>query len=236
MKQRKKLNGFTLVEVMVSLTLLGLILLMVLGTFRLSLSSWERVERQNDHSLRIRSLQRMMLHQIKSIFPYRVRTEKAEGDYLAFEGKSKSLRFVSDYSIKSKKSEGFFSVTYLWKDGERLEIYEEKVLRKDFFEDPLKEEFLIATLSGISNLTFEYLKEEEDQEEGVWVEEWETKGLDPLPQAIRISLQIRDEKKEPVTSSIQIALPSRKFEDIRPMIRGLGRRTIRERLLGRGAE
>lgn len=214
---------------MISLVLFSLILLMVLGTFRLSLSSWEKVEKQNDRTLRIRTLQNLMIHQIKSIFPYKVKTEKAEGDYLAFEGKPDSLRFVSNYSMKSKRSEGLVYAAYLWKNREKLELYEGRVLQKEFFETPLKEDSLVFVLSGISNLIFEYLKKEED-EEGTWMKEWEGKGLDPLPQAIRISFQLEDEK-EPITTSIQIPLPSRKFEDTGTLIRGLDRRTIRERLL-----
>lgn len=226
---KRKVKGFTFIEVMISLVLFSLILLMVLGTFRLSLSSWEKVEKQNDRTLRIRTLQNLMIHQIKSIFPYKVKTEKAEGDYLAFEGKPDSLRFVSNYSMKSKRSEGLVYAAYLWKNREKLELYEGRVLQKEFFETPLKEDSLVFVLSGISNLIFEYLKKEED-EEGTWMKEWEGKGLDPLPQAIRISFQLEDEK-EPITTSIQIPLPSRKFEDTGTLIRGLDRRTIRERLL-----
>lgn len=210
-KMQREVKGFTFIEVMISLVLFSLILLMILGTFRLSLSSWEKVEKRNDQTMRIRTLRQLMIHQIKSIFPYKVRTEKAEGDYLAFEGKSDLLRFVSNYSMRSKKSEGLVYAAYLWKNREKLEIYEGKVLRKEFFENPLQEDSLILALSGISNLTFEYLKKEEDEEEGTWLKEWEGKGLDPLPRAIRISFQLEDEK-EPIASSIHISLPSRKFE------------------------
>jgi prepilin-type N-terminal cleavage/methylation domain-containing protein len=43
MKRRKaKREGFTFVEVMIALTILGFILVMISGTFRLGISSWER--------------------------------------------------------------------------------------------------------------------------------------------------------------------------------------------------
>lgn len=229
---KREVKGFTFIEVMISLILFSLILLMVLGTFRLSLSAWERVEKQSDQTLKIHNLQNLMIHQIKSISPYKVKTEKAEGDYLAFEGKRDSLRFVSSYSVRSKKSEGLIYAAYLWKNGEKLELYERRVLRKEFFEIPLQEDSLVFTLTGISNLTFEYLKEEE---EGIWLTEWEGKGLDPLPRAIRISFRLEDEK-EPTGSSVQVTLPSRKFEDIQTLLRGLERRTIRQRLLRGGTE
>lgn len=231
---KREVKGFTFIEVMISLILFSLILLMVLGTFRLSLSSWERVEKQSDQTLKIHNLQNLMIHQIKSISPYKVKTEKAEGDYLAFEGKRDSLRFVSSYSVRSKKSEGLIYAAYLWKNGEKLELYERRVLRKEFFEIPLQEDSLVFTLTGISNLIFEYLKKEEE-EEGIWLTEWEGKGLDPLPRAIRISFRLEDEK-EPTGSSVQVTLPSRKFEDIQTLIRGLERRTIRQRLLRGGTE
>lgn len=231
----KEVKGFTLIEVMVGFALFGLILLMVLGTLRLCLSSWEKVEAQSDQTLKIRTIKRLMQDQLKSIFPYRVKSEKAEGDYLAFEGKSNSLRFVSTYSMRNKKAEGLIYASYIWKDGEILEFYEDSVIRKGFFETPLKEESRIFTLKRVSKLTFEYLKKDEDKEEGIWMEEWEGKGLDPLPHAIRINFQLEGEK-EPSTTSMQITLPARKFENIEALRKGLGRRRIRERLLKRGIE
>src|SRR4030042_1900566 len=100
-------TGFTLVEVMVTLTVLGFVLLMILGAFRLGLSAWEKGESTKEEYQKVRIISQLISQQIKSIVPYKVKTQKAEGDYLAFEGKVRSLRFVSAFPIKGKQPEGF---------------------------------------------------------------------------------------------------------------------------------
>jgi prepilin-type N-terminal cleavage/methylation domain-containing protein len=75
-------HGFTLVEVLVALTLLGLIATMVVAGTRLGLDLAARGNANTD-SLRIEYLQR------------NVRME-----HFAFEGRSDSVRFVSRYGLK----------------------------------------------------------------------------------------------------------------------------------------
>ena len=100
-------SGFTLIEVIVALTILGFIILMVSGTFRLGLSAWEKGDSIKEDYQKIRMISQLVSRQIKSAVPYKMKTEKAEGDYLAFEGKPHSLRFVSALAMKAKRPEGF---------------------------------------------------------------------------------------------------------------------------------
>jgi len=100
-------SGFTLLEVIVTLTILGFILLMVSGTFRLGLSSWEKGDAIKEDYQKIRMVSQLVSRQIKSVVPYKIKTEKAEGNYLAFDGKAHSLRFVSTLPIKARRPEGF---------------------------------------------------------------------------------------------------------------------------------
>ncbi|MDO8958011.1 MAG: type II secretion system protein, partial [Deltaproteobacteria bacterium] len=46
--------GFTLVEVMITLTILGFILLMIFGVFRLGLSAWEKGENLKEDYQQVR--------------------------------------------------------------------------------------------------------------------------------------------------------------------------------------
>ena len=132
-------SGFTLIEVIVTLTILGFIILMVSGTFRLGLSSWEKGDSIKEDFQKIRMISQLVSRQIKSAVPYKIKTEKAEGNYLAFDGKAHSLRFVSALAIKPKRPEGFVYVVYQLKDeGEkngRLILYEQRALNRNFFED-----------------------------------------------------------------------------------------------------
>src|SRR4030066_498828 len=98
-------TGFTLIEVMVTLTVLGFILLIIFGAFRLGLSAWNRGESTKEEYQKVRVISQLISRQVKSAVPYKIKTEKAEGDYLAFEGKAHSLKFVSAFPMKSRQAE-----------------------------------------------------------------------------------------------------------------------------------
>ena len=107
--------------------------------------------------------------------PYKIKTEKAEGDYLAFEGRSHSLKFVSALSIRAKQPEGFVYAIYEFREGGneggRLVVYEQRVLiRKNFFEEGPDEDSGVPMIEGISDIRFEYYREEDplkNRERGV---------------------------------------------------------------------
>jgi general secretion pathway protein J len=216
-------SGFTLLEVIVTLTILGFIVLMISGTFRLGLSSWEKGDAIKEDYQKVRMISQLVSRQMKSIVPYKIRTEKAEGNYLAFEGKAHSLRFVSALPIKAKRPEGFVYVVYQFRDeGEkkgRFVLYEQRALNRDFFEDDLKEDSAVTLLGGISQVRFEYYREadEEKSRTGEWVEEWNAKEEKELPRAVRITLTYWNERDKGETSPITVLAPvsAYQFEEMK---------------------
>ncbi len=218
-----ELSGFTLVEVMVALTILGFIILMVSGTFRLGLSSWEKGDSIKEDYQKIRMITQFLSRQMKSAVPYKFKTEKAEGDYLAFDGKAHSLRFVSALALKAKRPEGFVYVVYQFKDeGEkkgRLVLYEQRALNRNFFEDNLKEDSAMTLFEGVSQVHFEYYREanEEKNQKEEWVEEWNAKDEKELPKALRMTVAYWSgkgkEEEFPVTVLVPVA--AYQFEEVR---------------------
>jgi general secretion pathway protein J len=233
--------GFTLLEVTVTLTILGFILLIIFGAFRLGLSAWERGESSREEVQTVRTVTELISRQIKSVVPYKFRTKKAEGDYLAFEGKARSLKLVSALPVKTKRPEGFVYASYEFKEGGpgkgSLILYEERALNKNFFEEPLKEDSGIPLLEGISGIRFEYLKEEDpdknQQEE--WVEEFSAKEEKNLPKSVRMTITLtgKNGKGNESTLNLVASIPANRFEDIGLAAR---RAAARNRLFpGRGA-
>jgi general secretion pathway protein J len=215
--------GFTLVEVMVTLAILGLILLVVFGAFRLGLSAWEKGEFIKEEYQKVRIASQIISRQFKSIVPYRVRTQKAEGDYLAFEGKAHTLKFVSAFPLKAKQPEGFVYVVYEFREGGieggRLVLYEQRALNKDFMEEPPLEDSGVALFEGIAEVRFDYYQEAdtEKNQPGGWVEEWNAREKKELPKALRMTLIPRKEpgKKEEPPFTILNPLPSYRYEAVK---------------------
>lgn len=210
-------KGFTLVEVMVTLTILGLILLILFGAFRLGLSAWERGESLKEELNKRRIISQLISQQIKSIVPYKIKTEKAEGDYFAFQGKTRSLKFVSAFPIKGKRPEGFVYVIYEFKEeGAHLILYEQRVLNRDFFEDKPKEELGVSLLEGISNIRFEYYRNADKEKNATeeWVEEWNAKEEKELPQSLRVVITFKNENGKRKESSLTLltSIPAHRFD------------------------
>ncbi len=209
-KNVRSTTGFTLLEVTVSLTILGFIILIIFGAFRLGLSAWERGESTREEFQTARTVTQLISRQFKSIVPYRIKTKKAEGDYLAFEGTAHSLKLVSALPVKAKRPEGFVYAVYQYKDegNEKgsLILYEERALNKDFFEEPLKEDSGITLLEGITEFRFEYFREEDpDKDQSAeWVEEWNAKEEKALPKTMRITMTIANKNGKGKESSINI--------------------------------
>ncbi len=214
--------GFTLIEVLVTLTILGFILLIISGAFRLGLSAWNRGESIKEDYQKVRIISQLISRQIKSAVPYKIKTQKAEGDYLAFEGKAHSLKFVSAFPMKAKQTGGFVYAVYEFKErGEeegRLILYEQRVLNKDFFADDFKEDQGISILEGVSNVHFEFYQEGDPAQNKPeeWLEEWNAKDEKELPKALRMIITLKNGKAagEEFPITIQASLPAYRFEQV----------------------
>jgi type II secretory pathway component PulJ len=210
------------------MTILGLILVIIFQVFRLGLSSWEKGESAAEEYQKIRIVSQLLSQQVKSTFPYEIKTQKAESNYLAFEGKKQSLKFVSAFPAKSKRPEGLVFAVYDFKEGGRgegsLVLYEQRVLNKDFFEEALKKDTGVTLLEGLSELRFEYYREAdpENNKTEEWVDEWDAKEEKKLPRAVRITATFGNEKegkqKSPMT--LLVAIPANKTDQV---ITGPGR-------------
>jgi general secretion pathway protein J len=234
-------SGFTLLEMVVTLTILGFILLIIFGAFRLGTSAWEKGESSREEYQKVRAVSQLVSRQLKSIVPYKVKTEKAESDYLAFEGRARSLKFVSALSMRAKQPEGFVYAIYEFRDGGNqggsLVVYEQRVLiRKNFFEEGPKEESGVPLIEGISDIQFEYYREEDplkNRQEG-WVEEWNAKEEKELPRAVRMTVTYRNGQSEQEETSMTLlaSVSANRFEDIKALTvptGGPGTVTLRRR-------
>lgn len=241
-KRNRTETGFTLLEVIVTLTILGFILLIIFGAFRLGLSAWERGESTREDYQKLRTVSQLVSQQIKSAVPYKIKTEKAEGDYLAFEGNAHSLKFVSALPIKARESGGFVYAIYGFeeegKEGGRLVLYEQRVLNKNFFEERPNEELGVSLFEGISDVRFEYHRKADQNRTEGWVEEWNAKEEKKLPDALRMTITYKNKTGKGGTEEIPLTLvasiQANQFEDLKAALgaTGFGRRAIRQQLLG----
>ena len=238
MKKGKGASGFTLLELIVTFTILSLVVVMILGALRLGSASWERGEERVEKVQKKRIVFELLSQQMKSSFPYRIKSQKAEADFLAFLGERTSLRFVSAFSIRARKQEGLVFVIYKVEEegasGKILKVYEKRVLNKNFLEETPDEEQFLTLTDGLSDLSFEYFDEgpaegRGEDASGEWVETWDTKEKKVLPSQVKITVTWKEKKAElEIALPVVVSLPARVYDDRgRPLSPPLTRRTPR---------
>ena len=230
--------GFTLLELIITFTILSLILVMIFGAMRLGSSSWERGEATAERYQRMRIVFNLLSQQLKSAFPYKVKAQKAEADYIAYRGEGDSLRFVSVFSLQARRPEGLVYVIYRVEEkgaaGKTLKVFEKRVLNKDFMEESPDDDKFLPLLEDLSDFKFEYFQEGESEEEaGEWLGSWDGKDKKELPREVRMTVQWKEKKgkKEEVEMSLPalVSIPANRIDDrarrAEPPVRRPGSRT-----------
>jgi len=185
-------RGFTLLELLISMTILSLITLLVFGAFRMGIRAWERGERDIDAHQRERIVLDLITRQIASI---PVDTVQGIED-LALRGDQKSLAFVSDIHLVPGNTFGMVYAIYRVEeaedDGEILSLSEKNVALMGEDGDIDSEDLFKELIRGVS-ITFEYLKSYGDGESPEWRETWDPEEETKFPRAVKVTLMRGDE-------------------------------------------
>lgn len=219
MKSGKGESGFTLLELIVTFTILSFVVVMILGGLRLGSSSWERGEERAEKYQQKRITIDLISQQMKSSFPYKIKAQKAESDYLVFSGETNSLRYVSTLSMKARRQEGLVFVMYRVEEGTSsgkiLKVFEKRVLNKNFLEETPGEEDFLTLIDGLSDFKFEYFDEGKEKEEtGDWSESWDAKEKKALPSQVRLTAKWKEKKEElEIAFPTLVSLPARVADD-----------------------
>lgn len=167
--------GFTLLELILSITILSMVALIMGSGFRLGIKAWEKGESETQETQRLRALSGLIFQSVKSAYPYKIKTENET--MVVFEGDANSLLFVT--SFVDPLTGGFRWVRYSYGDGS-LVYSEGKMPDKDFLDKIKKNEEVIE--SDIGEITFAYLSSFEDE----WKKSW-VLG-DGIPVAVRVRI------------------------------------------------
>ena len=190
-------NGFTLLELLISFTIIGLILVIVFGSLRIGARAWEKGEKDVEMRQRERIVLDLVKRQIASIF-VRVVKEKDEQPFF-LKGDGESMEFISRIPMVPGNRAGLVYVKYVvgaGDGGKKRLMFSEKntYIIEKVMEDQAEDEFF-ELIPGAENIEFEYLRgPSEDEEESVWQETWDPDSDKGVPVAVKIIFQ--DSKDE----------------------------------------
>jgi general secretion pathway protein J len=206
-------RGSTLIELLISLTILGVILLIIMGAFSLGIRAWETGDRDVDAHQRQQMVFSILKRQLSSAVNQPVvieedekmgtETKKGENPFV-FRGDEASMEFNSAIPAVPGNMAGNVHVAYRVGAEDESEGYFLEITEKNVFvqsggkkTDAVKEPTAHRLLSGVHGIEFAYLKI--TPEDSLWQEEWNPENDDAgFPAAVRCILQMTADKA-PIT-------------------------------------
>jgi len=179
-------RGFTLLELIISLTIFSLVAMIVYATLNLGAGAADRGEARSIENQRARAALALISRQLKSAYPLVL---QAEGEtFVYFSGEPDAVSFVS--AAGRPEIGGLEKVTYFLREYQgRRSLWvrtSAPTLPADLLNDregSLSQE--TEVLPEVESLTWEYLGKEQNREE--WSQSWSGKDERKLPLAVRFS-------------------------------------------------
>jgi general secretion pathway protein J len=182
METLKKLNrvaGFTLLELIISITLVAIIVLIISVAANLGYRSFNTGEKKMNAVERLRSSLTIIDAQIQSGVPLTLEEGGVKQYYFA--GEQDSLKFSTNYSIWGGQR-GYVIVNYRVDTDDRGK----RTLFASEYKVGMENQKETKLLEGFDEITFDYYKQDATEEEGEWITQWV--GEEMMPTKIRINL------------------------------------------------
>lgn len=193
---RRQAGGFTLLEVLVSVSLLALMIALAYGSLRVAVQASRSGENLIDRTERLRTAQAFLRRQFSQMLPFAFEHFAEQGIDRRFFGEAREVRFVAP--MPGHLSRGGAHVQALElvpaQDGYRLEF---RFAQLNGFDpergfDPKQKP--VVLLDGIRDGAFRFRRIEDDGQLGDWKDEWELPGQ--LPLLLRLDLEFDAETRQ----------------------------------------
>jgi prepilin-type N-terminal cleavage/methylation domain-containing protein len=176
-------KGFTLLELLISMSLFLLVIVIMGGSLRLGFRSLGAVEGKSDALERFRSSWEIIMNQIQSAVPLTYDQEGAKKYY--FKGDATQLQFATSRSAWGEERGGVI-VSYRLESGERgrMALYASE---RSTVNEETRE---VMLFDDLKTLSFSYFGREVLDAEGTWTQQWD----DPAryPEQVKMNL-LRDQ-------------------------------------------
>jgi len=188
-------RGFTLLEVVVAMTILGVMMLLLYSGLSFALRSWDAGDVVGRGAADRRIGEAFLRRELGELFP--MRWKDSTKLRLAFEGTPDELRFVS--SRPAGVALGGLSLVEVKVEGDARRRERALVMRRAMPDDnaesfaPLAGAEATVLIAGVEGVQFSYFGSENDFTDPRWQDEWTFVGR--IPQMVRIRVK-RDDGSE----------------------------------------
>ncbi len=194
----KRSQGFTLIEVMIALTLLGVMMTLLMSTFRAGARSWdagEKIASVTENQFVVHNFLRSYLENARPVVDDFSDEDALESEF-SFQGNEASVSFVAGLPANQDRGGLWRFALSLEKNGRSHDLV---ALVEPFFPELDEDAELSETLTLLSNVkTFKlsyFGKGEATAQDEDWNDDWEEKT--ELPSLVKIELELEDQKQWP---------------------------------------
>jgi general secretion pathway protein J len=180
---RRDQRGFTLLELLLALAIVGALVVIAFSGVRIALASWRQGEDRAEAYQHLRGVALTLARSLSATYPYNAPRGDTPTAVLLFAGGASSLEFVTQNAPYPTSVPIAFTavVIELSTTGERPGL----VIRQRVL--PNRNPFTDATIAfndpTLTELSFSYL-----DENGAWQDMWDVDTQKRLPRAIRVNV------------------------------------------------
>ncbi len=201
----KRADGFTLVEVLLALVLMGMLLSLAYGGLRASTRAADKGQAILEQSGQIRMAHQFVRKQLNQMAFLGFAENETDGGRIVFEGDARKIRFVAP--MPGYLGFGGPQVQELalvpGKDGDELVL--SHALLQGFEEQNLYQREPIVLVDKIESGEFSFLGRDEQGELTTWVSQWDQPGV--LPASVSLDIEFTEEvylKWPLLTASVRV--------------------------------
>jgi general secretion pathway protein J len=201
---RARSAGFTLLELLIALAIVGALLAVAFGGLRVALAAWRQGEERAEVHQHARGVALTLGRAIAAAYPYRASKGLAPESVILFTGAEDRLEFVTQVApFPFSVPIAFTAVVISLEEGEEAGL----VIRQRALpnRDPFEEAAVAFRDRGVARLEFSYL-----DEDGNWQSDWDGENERAIPRAVRVAIGTNNSGGQalpPLTISLRTTTP-----------------------------
>lgn len=184
-------EGFTLVELLLALTLMGLLMGLAYGGLSAATRAADRGQTILEDSSRIRMAHQFVHNQLNQMMPLVFLENEDATERTVFEGAADHIRYVAPMPGYLGFGGPQVQELAIVKGDDSLELVLSHALLQNFEEPFLYESLPILLLDNIESAEFSFLGRDENGELTGWTPTWEQPDM--LPVSVALDIQFVDE-------------------------------------------